>query len=1108
MNRLPQYTKLALLTDGGICGVACLTCLALRRRWPKPVSTKKQLGGEIINYHHIHIDGPVFSRPGHLALVTILGPRSYFQPDAAHADRVKRCILLQTASLITASPPRLTCARAMLTIGAPLYEWVGCLLLCSLLTCTLAQSTNRTTSSDTARVSSSTASTTTSFTDSYSTCPSRTINYITHTLPQQCLRTGWAATSQPIATEAPGTEQAATSLDVVIPWARKHVSEDAPASEQASQTPAGQGAPDEHSPSPPVAPTASDTTSTQIEAELETDSPLDNANFLSFEDWKKKNLAQVGQSPDTVGQGRANVDDHRGRRRPVNVNALDSLGEEGEIEINFSGFGSPGEGDAASSNATPNQETTGEPAPTASEADKAAPSSWALSKDAGKTYKERFNYASFDCAATVLKTNPKAKSTSSILVENKDSYMLTECSAENKYLVVELCDDILVDTVVLANYEFFSSMFRHFRISVSDRYPVKTDRWRVLGTFEARNSRDIQPFLIKEPQIWARYLRIEFLTHYGNEYYCPMSLLRVHGTTMMEQFRREEEQARGEDDVDEPIEAVAEVTVHEGLPSMDIDADKTESQMLAEDKKNASHATEQDSQATNITNSTSQSQSDVSTEDSNISTHHAHGSTTEVSSVQPTDVTKHDDSVEHRQPHSAIKSISSETWVESNASDNLQKSTKETTVSNDTKGAPSSPHDPSPATVNSPLSDSTHIPVAKAKSEASGIVSSGSSNRTSSESIKTNAQTHSSHKPAQTQPNPATPSTQESIFKSIHKRLQYLEANSTLSLQYIEEQSRILRDAFIKVEKKQLQKTEKFLDHLNSTVMHELKTYRNMYDQLWQSTILELEGMKERQRTEVGEIGARLSMMADELVWQKRMAVVQSTLLLLCLGLVLFVRSGTLNSQSDIPIAQQLGRTYSSFFETPPHDSERPKGSRHRKRFRDMWRSDTSIALSDRSGQLSDTINAASDVDTDDRRRLVTREYSPPTPVTPGLPCDIDKEVEFSPQHVDDTQENGLLTPTEDTDERSKRLRALETQSGPATPRGSRDNRPSWEEVDRAVDLLKAEEKDPGLRAQVEIIERRKQRRSPLRRAESYDGTTSDSLEGEEEGTAGYFVTR
>ncbi|PHH69688.1 hypothetical protein CDD80_6562 [Ophiocordyceps camponoti-rufipedis] len=168
------------------------------------------------------------------------------------------------------------------------------------------------------------------------------------------------------------------------------------------------------------------------------------------------------------------------------------------------------------------------------------------SKDAGKTCKERFSYASFDAGATVLKSAAGAKNARAILVENKDSYMLLECAVPLKYVIVELSDDILVDTVVVANFEFFSSMIRHFRVSVSDRYPVKVDKWRELGVFEARNSRDIQPFLVKDPQIWAKYIRIEFLTHYGNEYYCPVSLLRVHGSRMLDSWK-DSETGREED---------------------------------------------------------------------------------------------------------------------------------------------------------------------------------------------------------------------------------------------------------------------------------------------------------------------------------------------------------------------------------------------------------------------------------------------------------------------------------------------------------------------------------------------------------------------------------
>ncbi|KIW36903.1 uncharacterized protein PV06_10808 [Exophiala oligosperma] len=149
---------------------------------------------------------------------------------------------------------------------------------------------------------------------------------------------------------------------------------------------------------------------------------------------------------------------------------------------------------------------------------------------------ERYNYASPSCAR-VLATNPEMKYSFNLLDEDMDSYMMNECTAKNKFLVLELCNDITIDTLVLANFEFFSSTFRDFRASVSDRYPIKTEEWKTLGTFRALDTRNIQSFRIVSPIIWARYLRLDFLDHYGNEYYCPVSLVYVHGTTMLEEYK-------------------------------------------------------------------------------------------------------------------------------------------------------------------------------------------------------------------------------------------------------------------------------------------------------------------------------------------------------------------------------------------------------------------------------------------------------------------------------------------------------------------------------------------------------------------------------------------
>ncbi|KAH7386693.1 UNC-like C-terminal-domain-containing protein [Phaeosphaeria sp. MPI-PUGE-AT-0046c] len=990
----------------------------------------------------------------------------------------------------------------MPAIGVSFRTWTLCLLLCSVSTPACTQPTNDTAVVDSGATAYPSTTTThaaaappastlsaRSYADADPTCPFRTINYITHTLPQQCAKTAWTAPSEAAPSEAAGAVEGSKTR---VPEAHSAA--------QGNST--GRDTQDERHHAPEPAPQAdnanpsnsiprSGTTNEESESELETDSPLDNANFLSFEEWKKRNLAQVGQSPENVGQGRAAPSNQAARRRPVNVNALDSLGDEAEIELDFSGFGPPPSDERIASNDVKDVSST-ENGQTVDVEKKATPSAWALSKDAGKTCKERFNYASFDCAATVLKTNKQAKSATSVLVENKDSYMLNECSADNKFIIVELCDDILVDTVVLANYEFFSSMFRHFRVSVSDRYPVKMERWKMLGTFEARNSRDMQPFLITEPQIWARYLRIEFLTQFGNEFYCPLSLLRVHGTTMMEQFRREEEEARGvEDDVDvEAEQDVVTPAVDSGpLPPEKVPIVQTKDDSASLPSPAIDSATESTNPSTEVHTSSSvvetsvvAQQSTTQATPSNIvatGLDSAHNSSTlpaptdtQSSLNVSLDATLHEDSA------SQIASAVDNTHTLSH--------TPTSSTGVETQLSPAAPH--------------KHA--SKLDSSANDTRSSQASSAPASKAATNNTANSPQPppRPSSTQPNPATPSTQESFFKSIHKRLLYLEANSTLSLQYIEEQSRILRDAFVKVEKRQLIKTEKFLDHLNSTVMNELKSFRTQYDQLWQSTVIELESMKERQRGEMSEIGTRLSLMADELVWQKRMAVVQSTLLLLCLGLVLFVRSGTLGSAADVPIVQQLGSKYSSFFESSPPRSPPESGTARRRRtLKNMWRSDTSVGMSDHH---SDGQNVLSDAEVSDAKSPVEVEYSPPTPDSPGTLAESDVRNGLSPARtMSSMQDTSTPEETPSPDDQIKRLEVLETQSGPATPSGSRDSRPSWEEVDRAMDQLKAEGTGQTSSRAKRRERDKKKKRSPLRRAHSSFEGTADGSAPDDSGT-------
>jgi hypothetical protein len=575
---------------------------------------------------------------------------------------------------------------------------------------------------------------------------------------------------------------------------------------------------------------------------------------------------------------------------------------------------------------------------------------------------------------------------------------------------------------------------------------------------------------------------------------------------MMEQFRRDEEEARGDDDFAEPIEAAEGEPVKTAVPTGEDGAPVPTERIPTESHKDADSIPERLVKA----NDTSETESPVGTPTQSITGESQSDSPEQTPAVSGENLPRKSDTVTAtaRDGETEITSVStssSSTPPSSSPPSSSEVGEAKSTPTENSKGAEAPPGTSTQA-VSSPQSlevaekkanatiASVHNAKASTKPSANGSAGAagGSSAKAASNSTGNGSQAQAQMRsPSQTQPNPGAPTTQESFFKSIHKRLQHLEANSTLSLQYIEEQSRILRDAFIKVEKRQLSKTEKFLDHLNSTVMQELKAYRSLYDQMWQSTIMELESMKERQRSEIGEIGARLSLVADELVWQKRMAVVQSTLLLLCLGLVLFVRSGTLGAPSEagMPIAQQIGHKYSQFFDSPPGTPATNGDSRRRRTFRNMWRSDTSVGL-------SDGVNLMSDAETDGNRSPAI-EFSPPTPTTPHDPLHLGYETASSPEQVNSTGtgdegETGLLTPTTETAEmdfsnQGTRAEVLETQSGPATPNGTRDSRPSWEEIDRAVDLLKTEQQGFGTQRELELNRKRQKQRSPLRRAESYD---------------------
>ncbi|CAB1317268.1 unnamed protein product, partial [Coregonus sp. 'balchen'] len=138
-----------------------------------------------------------------------------------------------------------------------------------------------------------------------------------------------------------------------------------------------------------------------------------------------------------------------------------------------------------------------------------------------KVQKNFNNYASVECGAKILGSNPEAKSTSAILMESMDHYMLNPCS--NKIW-----------------------------------YP--TNKWVKLGTFHARDERTVQSFPLDEHlyakyvKMFTKYIKLELVSHHGSEHFCPLSLIRVFGTSMVEEYEEIADPLDRPDDQDDDLD--------------------------------------------------------------------------------------------------------------------------------------------------------------------------------------------------------------------------------------------------------------------------------------------------------------------------------------------------------------------------------------------------------------------------------------------------------------------------------------------------------------------------------------------------------------------------
>lgn len=465
---------------------------------------------------------------------------------------------------------------------------------------------------------------------------------------------------------------------------------------------------------------------------------------------------------------------------------------------------------------------------------------------------DRFNFANMDCSARVHMAHRSAKSASSILSEKKDKYMLSPCTSKNggdQFVVVELCDDIRIDTVQLANFEFFSGVFKDFTVRVAKTYPATDDGWTFAGTYRGKNIRGVQSFHPPTSlRDFYRYIRIDFHSYYGHEYYCPISLLRVYGLTHLEQWKWVMWEAESRARLEEQRLLIAEVapassnSIQRPPTDMNTFVDILESGSVnaSEIMSGGNFSSPQEGGVMGLSNSSSTMQA-------------PHGGISPTSSATPPAAHGSPESTplgEYSQATPHVMSSSLAEVISSIAS----------MMSHETPFATS---------LNQPTSE--HISTRVSESQSSHTLSTHASVTSAASNSRSYTSVHS--------PAPSG----ESIFGTIMNKLTALEANHTLYARYVEEQITGVREVLRKLGEE----------------VGRLESIEQMQSQMYLRTVQEWERQRLRLELEHSELLSRVNHLADEVVLEKRLGIAQLCLLLAVLVFMGFTRGAPYVEQSQ-----------------------------------------------------------------------------------------------------------------------------------------------------------------------------------------------------------------
>lgn len=420
----------------------------------------------------------------------------------------------------------------------------------------------------------------------------------------------------------------------------------------------------------------------------------------------------------------------------------------------------------------------------------------------------RYNYASPDCSARVISSSSSSQNAKSVLHKSKDRYMLTPCNAKEHWVVIELCDEIRIEAVEIGMFEFFSGVVKEVVLSVdaledddsdeSEDHSNRTDSdWEQVAIFEAKNIRGSQVFNLPNPTSFHRFIRLDFPSYYGKEYYCPISSVKAYGMNQMEAFKWESKRNKQREDEWAKRQAQAEGKRRLSLPAPSEPTPVEVAARAESSTASTSQAEVEASERTQAAGSSSQDQllAPSSKEASNDSTATLDQRASTVMTAVPTGTAtatvsqRMEASAAYDQPHSEIS-------VNITDSDSIPH--KETAAASTARD-----RDP-PSETTTQMVQAANATVTNLKASTSADVpdqrtvaaSERRDGHPNAKSLLSSTSTRSvSAHTASSSPrqNNVKADSSESIYAFIIRRLNALESNATLGMMYVEEQSRVNR---------------------------------------------------------------------------------------------------------------------------------------------------------------------------------------------------------------------------------------------------------------------------------------------------------------------------